>query len=336
MEQKDSGISYASAQPDRPKAGSHWRCGTGFATRSLRAAALGALSLASPAFAAQPAPPPQPPVDLGQTSFLDAEGGPGPLLELVGQGYGATRINDAAGHNADPHFDQTVGSGLAHLVYTSNITILGAKLGGEVLVPIAGVHARSTSGTVSGTGIGDMFGGPELSWSKLHFLGRPLALRATLDITAPTGAYRRDRAVNAGLDAWQISPYVAATWRPTARTEWSVRLIYDWSGVSHRPPSASGLLSRQAGDQFAVNLATSYAVSHGFRLGIASYALQQLHDAKADGVAIPDTRQRIFAAGPGFLWTVGRTTFIGNYFREFEARNRPQGNVGLIRALIPL
>lgn len=296
------------------------------------ATALVGLSAAGTA-TATPAPP-QPPVDLGQTSFLDAEGRVGPLLELVGSGYGATRFNDDAGRPAGSDFHQTIGSGLIHPVYTSKITILGANLGGELLLPIAGVRNRSERMVDTGTGVGDGAAGAFLEWTKLRFLDRPLAVRFDVDVWAPIGSYRRDRAINAGSDVWQISPYLAFTWHGTDRWELSTRIIYDWSSDSNRPPSASGLSTWQPGDQLAVNLATSYALSPRWRLGIAGYALQQLHDAKADGHSIPASRQRVFAAGPGVFWKTGRTTFIGNVFREFEARNRPQGTLGLVRVLV--
>ena len=43
-------------------------------------------------------PIPQPVVDLGQTSFLDGEAGPGGLLEFIGNGYAAGYATDSHGH----------------------------------------------------------------------------------------------------------------------------------------------------------------------------------------------------------------------------------------------
>jgi hypothetical protein len=58
---------------------------TGFLTASVQAA--GAVS-----------PLPQPTVDLGETSFLDGEAGPGGLLEVIGNGYTANYVTDSRGN----------------------------------------------------------------------------------------------------------------------------------------------------------------------------------------------------------------------------------------------
>jgi hypothetical protein len=42
----------------------------------------------------------QPPLDLGQTSFLDGEAGPGGLFELIGNGYVASHFTTASGRRA--------------------------------------------------------------------------------------------------------------------------------------------------------------------------------------------------------------------------------------------
>ena len=74
-------------------------------------------------------------------------------------------------------------------------------------------------------------------------------------------------------------------------------------------------------------------MSAQWRVGVAGYALQQLHDGRIDGSDIPGSRQRALALGPGFLWNRGSTTVIGTAYREFASENRPEGINAVFRLL---
>jgi hypothetical protein len=164
---------------------------------------------------------------------------------------------------------------------------------------------------------------------------RPLSIRVAIQATAPTGQYSPNDPINVGSDAWQISPYLAFTWRVSERWEISGRGIYDWSGQSGRPPASLDATNSQAGAQFAQNLSVSAAITENWRLGVASYGLWQLHDTRVNGQAVPGSRQQVIAAGPGLLWSNGHATVIANVFEEIEAHNRPRGTSAVLRLLCP-
>jgi hypothetical protein len=289
----------------------------------------------SPAWAASPVP--EPPLDLGETSFLDGEAGPGGLFEVIGNGYVAPQFTDASGRTVAGTNRQSIGTVIFHLAYVSNLPFAGGLLGAETLIPFATLHL-DVPGTHQATegGLGDVTVAPFIEWSKLSLIERPLSIRLALQATAPTGQYSPNDPINTGSDPWQVSPYLAFTWRISDSWEISGRSIYDRSGKSDRPPASLDAANTQAGAQFAQNLSVSAAITENWRLGVASYGLWQLDDTRVNGQAVPGSRELVIAAGPGLLWSDGHATVIANVYEEIEAHNRPRGTSAVLRLLYPL
>ena len=268
-----------------------------------------------------------PPLDLGQTNILDAEAGPGRLLEIVSFGSGAWRLADANGRDVPGGAAQQVVTILVHPVLILDAKVLGAHPGVEALFPFGYVNnSFPAAGAGHDSGLGDITLAPFLEWSAAHPGPGSFSARFGLGMVAPTGAYSRSAAVNLGGGAWQVSPYLAVTWRTSRRWEVSARAIYDWSGWSVAQEASGGQSLRlQAGDQFALNASASYGLRPNFRAGVGGYLLQQVSEATTGGARIPDSLQSVYALGPVTRWQVGRTTLLFAGFREFGARNRPQG-----------
>ncbi len=303
---------------------------------AMRAAALAVavMLLAGPVRAASPVP--EPTVDLGGTSFLDGEAGPGPMIEVIGNGTTAGYVTDAHGRAVDGKNGQSSASLTLHPAYVSDVPVLGGHLGIEFLFPFAAVrlHVPGQPQTTQG-GVGDITIAPFIQWSGLSLAGHRFAMRLGLQGVVPTGTYSPYRMVSIGDNLWQISPYYAFTFHANDRWEISGRLIYDWASRNTNPPTALHASSAQPGDQFAMNLSVSYALSPSWRVGVAGYALKQLSDTRVDGVAVAGSQQQVFAIGPGVLWNSGPVTMIGNVFREFAAQNRPEGFEAILRLLCP-
>jgi hypothetical protein len=287
--------------------------------------------------AAYAAPPvSQPQTDLGQTSFLDGEAGPGGLFEVIGNGTTAGYFTDPSGRRLQGDNELWTSSFTIHPAYVSGLPFIGGHLGGEALLPFAVIH-QNIEGQPETTlgGVGDITLTPFVQWSGLYLFQRPLSVRLAVQLVTPTGAYASTRATNIGQNAWQLSPYFAFTWHTTERWEISGRLTYDWSSRNDRPPSALDAGSIQAGDQAEMNLSLSYAVEEHWRVGIASYALRQLTDAKIGGAPVPGSPQQAFGIGPGMLWNFGGGSVIGTAYREFATENRPEGFQFVLRLLKP-
>lgn len=279
----------------------------------------------------------QPQMDLGQTSFLDGEAGQGALLEVIGDGVTADYFTASNGKRLPGRHEAQTGSITFHPAYVSGLQFVGGHPGVEGLLPIVVAHSdlvgqpEATMG-----GVGDITIAPFVQWSGASLLGRPLSARLALQLVVPTGSYSPHNQINFGQNAWQLSPYLAATWRVAQRWEISSRLTYDWSGRNDNPSPAYGTSNIQAGDQMEMNLSASYAVSERWRIGLAGYALRQLDDARVAGAPIPGSRQQAFGLGPGVLWNLGSATVIATAYREFATENRPEGYQLVLRLLQPL
>ena len=295
----------------------------------FRRATLGPLLAACAAHAQSPVP--QPPINLGLASFMDGEGGLGMLVQSQNTAYKATRTLDESGDRVPGHFRQEAETTLLHVAYTAPYKLAGGYVGFEALVPFTNLNVDAPGLDASRFGVGDLILGAFLQWSNFTVGGDRFAARADFVLIVPTGQYSAYRPLNAGFNVWELSPYVTTTWHVSERWEISGRLSYNWNAVNHTPAAALEARSTQAGQQASLNMGTSYAVTQGWRAGVAAYRLQQLTDSKIDGRPLPGLNQRLWGAGPGFLWSDGHWSVVSNLYKEFAARNRPEGYEAVLR-----
>lgn len=279
-----------------------------------------------------------PPMDLGNTSFLDGVAAPGFLFELSTSYYRATKIRDDAGHAVpgNPRIDAA--AIVPHIAYISpDITLFGGNVGAEILLPLVYTNLRPGPGLEDHNfSAGDIQFSPLLiQWSGQTLFGMPFYQRFDLLFSAPTGQYNRNALANAGSNVWTISPYYAFTIMPTDRFEVSGRITYQWSGRNTRPAPDIGAGSVQPGDALSINLSGSYTISGRWRLGAAGYVLAQLGEDRIDGNRQNGSRERLFGAGPGLLYQGGKYQVLLNAYKEWGARNRPEGSKIVLRYLAP-
>ena len=112
-------------------------------------------------------PVPQPPLDLGQTSFLDGEAGPGGLFEVIGNGYVAPQFTNASGGRVEGTNRQWIGTVIFHLAYVSSVPVAGGSLGAETLIPVSTLHLE-VPGMPEATqgGLGDVTIAPFIQMDK--------------------------------------------------------------------------------------------------------------------------------------------------------------------------
>lgn len=279
-----------------------------------------------------------PPVNLGDTSFVDAVAGPGSIIQETVSVYKAPSFRDNAGDRLERPDSLRVVASVTHLAHLSKRKVLGAYVGTEILVPV--VHSDLEIGGGIGDsemGVGDVVIAPLiLQWTDRKLLGRPLFVRFNFNVTAPIGQYRPNALVNAGQNSWRVNPYLAFTWMPDKAWEVSGRAHYLWVGKNDDPPPGIAERSIQPGQAVHMNLAVSHAVSPRLRVGLAGYALRQISDDQIDGRKLPGSRERVVGLGPGFTLALGKKASVTlNAYREFMVRNRPQGSRAVIRLSQP-
>lgn len=265
-------------------------------------------------------------VNFGITNFLDGMPLPnGPGFYIFGHvtAYSAYQFVEPNGQPLPSTKISTLAF-LPHIIYQTDLTLLKGQLGFSVLpIYVSNIHLSENQLHLqtSGSGWDDLVVGPFLQWQPITFNGHPfMANRIELDFYAPIGKFHAEDQINPGSHIFSIEPYWAATLLLTQNWDISWRLHY----LFNTQNEMDGI---NPGDAFHANFSTSYAIfPPKFRLGIAGYYFKQTQDSTIYGADIPNSKEQVFAIGPGAVWAVSkRTTIFFNTYFESDVENRPQG-----------
>jgi hypothetical protein len=267
-----------------------------------------------------------PAVDLGITNFEDGLAVPGWLFQEFPDYYDADKLKDARGNTVPGSNHFTSFSTTSHIVYVTQQRVIGGWIAFEALQPWARVQADFANGpSTTVRGLADLTVGGGLQWEPAKVGTGIFGHRLFLDVTVPTGQYKREQAVNLGNHCAVIEPYYAVTYE-LEKIEFSARLHYLWASVNHEPFVGLRDNTTQSGQAFHMNYATSYEVIHNIRVGFNGYWVQQLTDHEANGVRIPDSLERTVGLGGGIQLFTGHNTWIHlNGYKEVDVRNRTEG-----------
>lgn len=270
---------------------------------------------------------PLPPVNLGQTSFIDALTPPGVYLEQYFEYYHAPMFSDSGGGKVPGPNKLNSWVWLTHAAYISKVKLLGGYWGGEILLPFALIPPDTAFG-LEGTqgGVGDVIVSPLiLEWTDKRLYRSPLFVRFTLDAVFPSGSYDSQRSVNPGSNLYSINPYTSATLFLSPRLEMSIRFHYLWNSENKDPFYRLEAGDVQPGQAVFFNYGLSYKVVGEVRAGVNGYFLEQVSSDRIDGHKILDSKERVFAIGPGIMAPCRGTALFLNVNVETASRNRPEG-----------
>jgi hypothetical protein len=270
--------------------------------------------------------PSEPAVNLGDTSFLDAVGGPGLVVEEIGDGTHSGKIADGSGHATAASINSV--SGLTHMAWLSELRIFHAWYGVEVVGVVA--HVDVDTGSVAG--LGSLTVSPLiLQWGETKIGRVRVQQRAVFDFDLPAGEYRRDSSVNLSSHVFTVHPYYAITAYPAKHLETSWRVHYLWNSTNDTPPLATGSRSTQAGQAVHFNASVGYRLPHGLWVGANGYFLKQVTAPRIDGAPLRDSPEQVGAIGPGAVWDLKRILLYADAYHELGAENRPKGNKVVLR-----
>ena len=276
-----------------------------------------------------PMHPSEPTVNLGDTSFLDAIGGPGVLVEEIVDGDRSGHVTDGTGHAIPGSTATNSISENTHVAGLAHNRLFGAWYGLEFLQAVAHVNAGPGSKV---TGLGELTLSPFiLQWSEQKIGSFRIIQRFVLDFEFATGEYRRTANLSLSSHAFDVHPYYAVTFFPSRHLESSWRVHYLWNATNNTPSVASGAQSTQAGQAIHLNATTGYRLPRGVWIGANGYYLTQITDPKINGQPLSNSPERVGAIGPGALWDMGRWILFANAYHEVGALNRPEGNKVVLR-----
>jgi hypothetical protein len=294
----------------------------------------------------------EPALNLGFTSFLDGgpPAGPGWYFTQYMQYWHNNQLTDHHGRGLKlPVFGPAGGPptgfeddneldawiGLTQLIYQSDQEVFcGAKWGLDFIVPEVKLDLDTGASDLllaNDSALGDIWIGPYLQWDPIMGPQGPKFMhRIELQFILPTGDYDNDYELNAGSNFFSFDPYWAGTYFFTPRLSASCRLHYLWNAENQDPSQRlyPGAGTVQAGQAFHMNFAADYELCpKTLHVGVNGYYLEQLTESKFNGHSIPDSEERVFAIGPGFVYHFNKDNHLFcNVYFESSAENRPEGN----------
>jgi len=310
--------------------------------RWLTAALLAAAPLQAQAASLPNTVSPPKGINLGSTSFFDGFGRTteGWTWLQYGRYEDLTRITNAQGHS-NPLFKGTDIQAFVtqtQISYTSNWHPFGGDgVGVSALLPIADFSSHFDQNspvklTNNGFGVGDLNIGPFYQSKYYMEEGRPVfAWRTQLSVIAPTGSVNEHYNINQGSGFWAINPFVAVTWVPLPRIEFSTRINYQYNFQTttiQNPPPIPRLvyLNGQAGQIVYGNFDMSYAVLQNAYIGVNGYALGQLTPNLTNGQTVSRSRETEVSVGPGGRYVFNESNALNlNLYLPVVSRNATSG-----------
>lgn len=280
-----------------------------------------------------------PGINLGFTNILD--GGPvrpkpGLYWQEYMQYYTTQRFLNAEGKPLgglpSPRFRKL--SIITQFAYQSNYQMrIHAMPGFLVSIPTV-IYSKINKNALgirsSGSGFGNLGCGIFIQWPAIMHKGRPLFInRIEFDFAIPLGKNELpEKQINPSHTFFYCGPHWAATLYLSHKWSLSWRLHYLWNAQNEK-------IDFRAGDAMYLNYSLAYEVYPHLFAGAVGYALGQLHNNRADGMTIPDSKERVFGAGPGLAYFYSTDIVFFSYlYLEGGARNRTQGTSFIARVVM--
>lgn len=272
-----------------------------------------------------------PPTNLGITNLQDGSApAPGWYYMQYVQVYQTNEAKNEMGNAiADaPHVNSILA--MQQIVHISNKNLFGGKVGFTIIVPIVGLTAtnnQETNLTTNPNPVGDIVVGPLIQWFNKKLFTLDYNHRFEIDLGIPTGANSAAYDLNPGSNLYRLSAHYTFTLAPTQNLSFSMRNHINYFFKYRDSPVQSGM-------SYNFNYSAEYKILKNTYIEIAGYYLRQFEQDSYNGnhqyyqgnFGISDTREKVFAVGPGLGYITPSGLFIEvKALKEYYAQNRAEG-----------
>jgi len=219
-----------------------------------------------------------------------------------------------------PDFDVFAYVNAPRVIWMTDVKILGANYGMDVIVPFGYTKLEVGGFEDSTFGLGDIQVEPLL----LGWHTKQCDFALAYAIWMPTGDSAAPPTADLGKGFWSHMFTVGATWYADEAKTWSISVLnrYEIHTESDDIPVTPG-------DTATVEFGIAKMLKPGMDVGLVGYWQGQVTDDSAAGFsADPTQHDRVTALGPEItaVWPKLGALFSLRYLREFDAKDRPEGN----------
>lgn len=238
--------------------------------------------------------------------------------------YDADRLMGADGR-IPIDFRLKVNALAPRVVWVTDQTVFGGKLGFDVVLPLLDVTLNVNGMRDRKQGIGDMIFGAGLGWNhsaRLHTM-------YIFDTFIPTGDYDKNAVVNLGRNYWAMEHVVGLTYTQASGLNADLKLMLD---VNFK----NSATNYKSGKELHADYAVGWGFGNGWVAGAGGYLYKQIDDDRQNGVDIGN-RGQAFAIGPSIKYENGKgLVIIAKWQKERKVENRPEGSNFMIKTVLPL
>ena len=249
---------------------------------------------------------------------------PGIYYRMYNVLYHANRLKDRVGHTLDLKFDLSVFAIANRMIWVTGHKVLGGDYFMDATVPVVKTYANIGGMSDERTGFGDINIEPiGLSWH-----GKRHDASFGLSMYLPTGEYNVSKPASPGKDFYTLMLTLGWTSYFDAARSWSASIL-----ARYEIHSEMDDINIRPGNDFHFEWGIGKTIARVFDVGLTGYCQWQITDDSGSEVSWDkDIHDKVFAVGPEVSTFIpsSRLFLSLRVLKEFDAEDRPQGNVATL------
>lgn len=246
--------------------------------------------------------------------------------------YSADSVRDGKGKKLPGRNEVRALVYTPQLVYIFNKTIgKDLRFGITALMPIISFDLDSDLGLQANNAVqGDLDIAPIIGSHVQLGKGYVLHWFFEADTYMPTGDYDKYKALNPSANYFTFEPFLSMTLLTPSGFELSTRQFYTYNfkNTDYFNAATNKTGTLQAGQLYHFNYSLTKNIpvlDPGLRIGVVGYYGKQLTEDEFDDQDIKNSKEQVFAIGPGLVW-IHKGLFLGlKVFYEDHVEARAQG-----------